>query len=442
VRPAELAERVEIIDVLRGWALFGIILADISVTFRQQLPADHLSRLLHSSLVVNKFWPLFSFLFGLGFALSVARFERRGAPVWPLYTRRLGVLLLFGLVNKVFFVQIWRGDILHAYAILGVALLLIDRCSPRTLLVIALALFALPPFYQAAVASRTLLLLTNPLSASAAAQELVQRQEAEKAWHAREAEVRAQSNFWKSAAFTLERGFLSPRVFERISWWVGGIFPMFLLGLYAGRRSIFETLRSQLPFVRKILWWGLALGLLGISIGYSFPEPASSPAATFVSKFLSGFLHAVGNPALSLAYAAGLVMLSLRVFWRTQLARLAPAGRMALSNYLMQSLILAVICPPYGFGLAGTLAPAWGLALAVVIFVSQMLLSAWWLKRFRFGPVEWLWRSLTYKRLQPMRVIPAPRSEEKLRVARVTRKPKSSYKLGASGPPGKILKNE
>ncbi len=115
-------------------------------------------------------------------------------------------------------------------------------------------------------------------------------------------------------------------------------------------------------------------------------------------------LWRVGAPALGFFYAAVIILLVQREAWKRRLAPLAAVGRVALSNYLLHTLILLSIFHNFGLGLFGQIGPAVGVALAFLIFPLQVLLSMWWIRRFRFGPVEWLWRTLTYGKLQPMRV--------------------------------------
>ena len=184
---------------------------------------------------------------------------------------------------------------------------------------------------------------------------------------------------------------------------------MFLLGLYAGRRRIFENIPAHLPLIRKVLWWGLGLGLVGNFVGYAylyliastlFPDP-TVPSFTRVLVWLS---FNIGKPALGLSYASAIILLVQRKAWKIRLGPLAAVGRMALTNYLLQTLICTTIFYGYGLGLYGKVDPTLILVLSVFIFALQILLSVWWVRRFRFGPAEWLWRTLTYGKRQPMGV--------------------------------------
>jgi uncharacterized protein len=188
---------------------------------------------------------------------------------------------------------------------------------------------------------------------------------------------------------------------------VGGPFVMFLLGLYAGRRRIFENISAHLPLIRKMLWWGLGLGLVGISVHLTLtrvvPDP---PPLPYFAHRVARLFRTVGLPALSLFYASAIVLLVQRETWKRLLAPLGAVGRMPLTNYLLHSVIYVVILYGYGggLGLVAKISPAATVGVTLLMYASMILLSVWWMKRFRFGPAEWLWRTLTYGKLQPMRV--------------------------------------
>jgi uncharacterized protein len=174
---------------------------------------------------------------------------------------------------------------------------------------------------------------------------------------------------------------------------------LFLIGLNLGKQEFFRDVPARLPRVRGALPWIAALGLIGNGI-YAAAQSLSpfSPA-----RFLSVALWVVAAPALALAYVSVILLLWQRPVWKRLLRLLAPVGRMALTNYLLQSLVCTTLFYSYGFGLYGKVSPSVGLVLTVVIFLLQIPLSVWWLNRFRFGPMEWVWRSLTYGKPQPMR---------------------------------------
>lgn len=405
VVPVSPQERIEALDILRGWAVFGIILADVDILFKITPGTDYVLNELHRVFVVDKFWPLFSLLFGLGFAMQIARAESRGQDFFSLYRRRLLALLLLGLANALLLLHVWRGEILHRYALCGFLLLLFRKCSPRTLLLAAALCMLTPRVYDAVRAGTHLLRLGNPQTAAQAVQEEAQRQARSRAWDLEFERTRRQGDYfalmklrakWLGVNFSSFRFYLHQLQFP---------FALFLIGLYAGRRQIFENLSANLPLVRQVMWWGLGLGLAGQAVWF-VSEKLPNPAWPYFTRQVGSVLEPFADAALSFFYATAVVLLAQQAGWRKFLAPLAAPGRMALTNYLLQSVAFAILCPRYALGLFEQVRPAQAWGVAVVIFGLQLLISLWWLKRFRFGPAEWLWRTLTYDKLQPMRVEP------------------------------------
>lgn len=412
--PVAPADRIQVVDILRGYALFGVLLINMR---NFDLPGqewaetvDQVALWLTIALADSKFWTLFSFLFGLGFALQMGRAEARGARFLPVYVRRLAVLLLFGFLHHL----IYGGDILFDYALSGFLLLLFRTQSSRTILVVASVCFVIPLVqFAREVRSREIqqahLRVAQPSPQKAAqrqAEERVRREEEEEYLR-----ISTRGNYKEVVAYHV-RGFARKYSRLRTYLWrpsgpggmLGGTFPLFLLGLYAGRRRFFQNLPAHLPFIRKLLWWGLAVGLVGtlVSVAGLWPEvtvPYSRPL-----RHYTGILWFVGTPALSFSYASAIVLLVQKEKWMKRLAPLAAVGRMALTNYLLMSLIFTTMFFGYGLGLYGEIGPALNVAVTLLIYTFQVALSAWWLGHFRFGPVEWLWRSLTYGKLQPMRL--------------------------------------
>jgi len=179
--------------------------------------------------------------------------------------------------------------------------------------------------------------------------------------------------------------------------------PLLLLGLYAGRRRILQDVRAHLGLLRKIFWWGLALGLIGNAVGVLLCRYPGTHRALWDESWMGeAAFHQVGVPALCFCYASAIVLLAQKPAWRARLAPLAPVGRMALTNYLLQMIIFNLLV--YGLGFFGKFGPLLGVAIGVAVFLLEVLLSIWWMRRFRIGPAEWLWRTLTYGKLQPMRM--------------------------------------
>jgi uncharacterized protein len=179
------------------------------------------------------------------------------------------------------------------------------------------------------------------------------------------------------------------------------ILTIFLLGLYAGRRGIFHDVSAHLPFIRRVQGWGLVIGVAGnaaFAVGGSY-----DPSPTSVMQNVGRMCLFFAAPAMSFFFASTIILLTQGEAWRRRLAPLATVGRMALSNYLLQSLVCTMIFYSYGLALFCKVRPSLDLLLTMIIFFIQTPLSVWWLRRFQFGPIEWLWRSLTYSQCQPMR---------------------------------------
>jgi uncharacterized protein len=187
------------------------------------------------------------------------------------------------------------------------------------------------------------------------------------------------------------------------------VLAMLLLGLYAGARRIFDDIPGHLPLIRRIWLWGLIVGVIG-NLVYATASLAANRNDPSPQLLLALVGQTFGAPALSLFYMTSLVLLAQTTTWERRLRPLVSVGRMAISNYLLQTLICTTLFYGYGFGLYGQVGAAAGVLLTIAIYLLQISLSVWWLRRFRFGPIEWLWRSLTYGQRQPMRYPPADTS--------------------------------
>ncbi len=407
--PVQQPERIQLVDILRGFALFGILLVNMALFTRpiQSLifpiaPGttwyNDLAEWLIHFLGEGKFYSLFSLLFGLGLTLQMDRIERIGGRFAPLYLRRLLILLGIGIVHAFL---IWVGDILIVYALFGALLLLFRKAKPRTLLTWAVILLAIPILFQAAVASLIELGRSVPESA----------QQIDKTFADVEANYRSDmeraSQVYANGDF---REITSQRASDYVNFMLlGGLYTlglsvlaMFLLGVYFGKRQIFQNLEANRPLFRKLLLWGLLLGVPANAIYATviMSIPRFEPSWSFL---LATLMHGIGAPMLCLAYISSIALLMGNPAWNQRLKTLAPVGQMALTNYLSQSIICTLIFYGYGLGLFGTFGAAQGIALTIVIYLIQIPISNWWMKRFRYGPAEWLWRSLTYWQIQPMR---------------------------------------
>jgi uncharacterized protein len=183
--------------------------------------------------------------------------------------------------------------------------------------------------------------------------------------------------------------------------WFPPILGFFLLGLYVGRRRILENVEANTILIRRIMWLGLALGV-SCTLATLVLRVQGGPA--WGTQLLAELTWIVGAPALTFFYAGVIVLLARRERWHRLLAPLGAAGRTALTGYVAQTVVCVLLFYGFGLGLFGRVGPAGVVVLTVLVFAGQVFVSIWWLRYFRFGPLEWLWRSLTYRRMQPFRV--------------------------------------
>jgi uncharacterized protein len=408
MHPTLPSERIEVIDILRGFAIFGILLVNmafynspvyLSVTDTKlwEGTVDLAAQWLIRFVAEGKFYSLFSFLFGLGLALQMARSESSGIRFLPLYVRRLLVLLIIGGIHAT---GLWAGDILVPYALLGFVLLAFRNRKPKTIIIWAIVSLLIPVLVMGLGFAALELGRSIPQAAEQIKTQFAHQAKEYEALVYQSLRVYSTGTFAEVMNQRLQDlGF----AYFGLLFYGPNIFALFLLGLYIGKRGIFQDIVANLPLVRKAMWWGLALGIIG-NLLFATIRAYANPSEPTLPAFLFTAALAVGAPALCFFYVATIVRLYQRQTWRKWLEPLAAVGRTAVSNYLFQSVVCSGIFLSYGFGLYGEIGPAAGLALTILIFVMQLAISQWWAKRFRFGPVEWLWRSLTYGRVQPMRL--------------------------------------
>jgi uncharacterized protein len=408
IAPVQQSERIQIVDILRGFALFGILFVNMTIFSRPMQailfpmdPAapwfDRAAIWLIHFLGEGKFYAMFSMLFGLGLTLQMERIEARGGRFVPLYLRRLLVLLGIGIIHAFL---IWMGDILIMYALVGFLLILFRKAKPRTLLVWMVILIIVPLLFNAAATGLVALGRSVPEGAAQIDAALAPTIAGFTSDLARAYRVYATGNF---AEIT------GQRIYDYTSmgfsaYFVMGfnVMAMFLLGVYFGKQGLFRNLEANRGLFRKLLVWGLILGLGGNALYATMILSLSRIVPTW-PLLLATLGQTVGAPLLMLAYVSAFCLLALSPSWGKRLQVLAPVGQMALTNYLTQSIVCTLIFYGYGLGLFGKMGGAMGIGLTIVIYLLQIPFSHWWMKHFKYGPAEWLWRSLTYGKPQPMK---------------------------------------
>ena len=362
-RPTSSSDRIDAIDVLRGIALFGVMAINVVMEFRVSIfeqflgpktlasPIDRAVETILTEAIELKAFALFSLLFGAGLAIQFDRLASSGRRT-VLLLRRLVALLMFGIIHACL---IWNGDILTEYALAGFIVLPL-LFGPRWLLALAaliflalyLAMQAFPPeglFPSRAVIWRDVMDANR---------------------------IYATGGFLDVLAFRLrELALIAPLhafIFART---IG----LFLVGALAWRSGILQNTR----------------GLFAIAL----------PAIALGAGFFGG-TEPLGTIVLALGYGAGILGIASLKRGKQLLGWAAPLGRMAFTNYVAQSVIFGWIFYGYGLGLFGRLGITEALAIGIAVYIAQVLFSAWWLRHYRYGPLEWLWRSLMYGVRQPM----------------------------------------
>jgi uncharacterized protein len=402
--PTQSGDRNPTIDILRGFALFGILLVNFpgSEAARSGAVDDVVSKLL-TILVSGNFYTTFSFLFGLGFALQLLRAQSRGQRVVPVYIRRMLMLFLIGLGHAVL---IWSGDVLLIYAFMGFFLIPFRNRSAKVLL--SVAVLALAADYFVSISDKPFLVrdlvprrVDPELEQESKIQETLAYDKINDAYRRLEAATKSGS-YPEAVAVRFDVWRLSNRDTSRYIWFTS--FAMFLLGMFAGRYGLIRSPPVRSVLIRRVMWISLPIWL-GLGAATTFgPELLGSfyYKVHWKLQYLAWLLH---YPAGSLFYISAILsFLALRPDWIVKLAPLASVGRIALTIYLLQSVAGTLLYYGYGLGLQYELGHLSSVFLAVVVFALQAVLSHWWLRHFRFGPVEWFWRSLTYGGLQPMRL--------------------------------------
>jgi uncharacterized protein len=401
--PVGAAERVEVMDVLRGVALFGVFLvnftgfagASIMATEQQllSLPTasfDFALRQVLEWLFVDKANTLFAFLFGLGFYLQMQRLELRGVDFEVLYRRRLFVLLIIGLVHFFFF---WTWDILHLYALAGFLLLPLRHLRDRALLITGLLLAAFGRTLQKGLAEFSNASSWTGMPGGYADSDVLLRQQ-----------LSERGDYFGIVGNFFEWVFVDYIASGLILGWLCYALGRFLVGAWVGRKEWIARAAEFLPGWRRLLRWTLPAGLIleGLAslLGES-PEVADFEHREFVAKSF----HLLAVPVLSTGYVSAVVVGFHGGRGRRLLAPFAAVGRMALTNYLAQSLVFGLVLFGVGPGLAlaGRIGTAVIVVIVVIAFTLQVLFSRWWLARYAYGPAEWVWRAFTYGERPSMR---------------------------------------
>lgn len=382
--------RLQNVDALRGFALLGILVVNVwafadpyyastetNPTFDSGL--DHAIRFLVSLLFETKFYLLFSFLFGYSFTLQMAAAERAGTGFVPRMLRRQSGLLAIGLLHGAL---LYYGEILSMYAVLGLILLACRNIAPATAVKIGVGLVA-------SVGLAWMLL------------GLAQLAEGALTGSGSEEAPAKLSAFSGDAAATLafHSGHLAETLGALAMLQAPSAMAMFFFGFAAGRNRIFANPERHAVTMRRIQQIGLPVGLSGAAV-YALAAAYAPGGGLETFAFGLGQLTA---PALTASYVVAGLMLFRTARGRRIESALAPMGRIALTNYLLQSVLLGVLFTGYGLGLVDRLTPAAVVVVVAVVFACQAVASKYWLRGHRYGPAEWVLRAVTTASFPPWR---------------------------------------
>jgi len=400
LQPVGSSERIESMDVLRGFAVLGILAMNVgafsmpaAAYFNPSVYGDlgglngWVWRLTHL-LADLKFMAIFAMLFGAGIVLMWQRAEERSRPSTGLHYRRMFWLILFGLLHAHL---LWYGDILYWYGMTGLLVYLLRKRSPAALIVIAVLFFAV---------SSSLMIFSGlsmdqwPPEERADMIEQLNPSDAAKA-----DEIAAYRGSWLEQMEPRREHAIEMETSTYLAWAIWRVGGLMLLGMALFKLGVLSAARSRSFYLGLV---GLAV-LVGLPlVGYGMQRNIASGWPTPEFFFLGTQYNYWGSVLVALGWI-GAVMLLCQQSVAMITGRLAAVGRMAFTNYIMQTVICTTVFYGHGFGLFGSMERVGQFAVVVGVWIFQLIVSPIWLRHFRYGPLEWLWRSLVYLEVQPFR---------------------------------------
>ncbi|SOE22398.1 uncharacterized protein SAMN06298216_2837 [Spirosomataceae bacterium TFI 002] len=403
IKPIQASNRIVYLDILRGMAIFFIFIANcypfsgwyyVPDEVKNTMSGAQLNTILKQLTVVlvdGKWYSVFSILFGIGFVIQYENTKAKNESFPIFFSKRMAGLLLFGLIHLFF---LWLGDILTLYALLGFVLILFRNLSQKQLLIWACVLLLMPIIHVLVIVSLEFYYpeLLFDWYLSYLADNNIQDHLVDGEYNL-VADITAwlDGTSWKQL-FIYNLGLPSVRLMDLL--WEGRIIKVlacFLIGIWAGRKILHDELLQNKTLLKKIAIYGFLLGIpMNILLAYSKIQINEAWA---IINYTS---YAFGVVPLACAYAASVALIVRS--GKTSLSLLAPVGQMAMSNYIFQTIISIGLYYGIGFGLALETTLWQVILLTVSIFILQIFFSTYWLRKFRFGPLEWLWRMMTYQK--------------------------------------------
>jgi len=382
-QPTTLNERIDSLDVIRGFSLFGILLVNM---FAFYLPMPHIDLqnwfsdaidiIWHQTLdiyVQSSFYPLFSILFGYGMAMQYLKAQNSGAPFYTFARKRLIILFVLGMFHAIF---IWWGDILAMYAFCGLFLILFIRLNPKSILTSGLIIYGL--MHVLFISAYIMTGIANT-EVEAMAVDIVMVESAITAYGI---------GSWADA-FSQRLNDLSIQMGPAM--WISALFtilPYMLIGAAFAKWRLIERAKEL-----KVLW--LIIAAIGIGVGLFIKSAPFLYERTYLLEYLKVY---IGGPILSLGYMALIVSICMIPLMTKILHPISLAGRMSLTIYIMQSIICTIIFYDFGFGLYGQINVQMSVLIAIVIFIVQLIFALIWFMKFKQGPLEAMVKRLIYRK--------------------------------------------
>lgn len=393
--PTKEGKRIDLLDIYRGFAILGIFVVNITVMNSTYLNQDEFAKQWTSNIdqisekilqlfFYTKFFPIFSLLFGLGISMQALKLFEKDSLSFSFFARRMFILFIFGALHIIF---LWSGDVLNLYAILGLLTTLFIKKSNKLILILS-AVFLFFPFYDQLFEYLFKLLNFHPETYLSDYTGETVNQIIKNGMYSQGIKLRLLEYL---SNVPMLFGFLAPIALS-----------MFLVGLYLGKNKVYESLNSFIEQIKRpILLATIITNIYRILFLFVLTKLEIYKVdilRTFLVKFM-----VISDVIMGLFYLWLIGWLWYNTKWTKFLSLLKYAGRMALTNYIMQSFIGLLLFSSVGLKLYETLSPFQTLLTAILVFVFQVTLSKIWLTYFKFGPLEWVWRCFTYKKIITLR---------------------------------------
>lgn len=383
-QPIEDQKRTAIVDILRGWALLGVVIGNyidfiyigLSTLAIPNSPLSNVLKEITRYFFAAKSWTLLSILFGYGFAILINNVANKGKNPVSFFCWRMICLFILSFINSAF----WLGDILKDYAFLGLLLLLFYKSSAKTIIKTSILLFLLTPFIHAFVNTITITLPdvnTDP----------------------KYLQLYHSGNLLDVFKFNLLGTYYGEILLLNYAITVHIVmFACMLLGFYAQKINFFNRLHELKKQLKRTFFISL---IIAVPLGVCF-KIATINKASFLTYFNPVFWLIIST---MLFIASGLCLLYINNKLKTIFSYFRVCGKMTLTNYMAQNILAVFIFSGIGLKLYNTMPYWFYFVLAISVFIIQLFISKWWLSKFNFGPVEWLWRVMSYRKLFPFKKV-------------------------------------